>query len=214
MHKIKKEEWLFAQNKYDPEYEEKFNTLFKKYYENAVEQQSRMEEEIDFTFEQYEYEEKDLDFVNKYASSPYWITELYAPPDSSYEEAQLFRVKTFTYLLDNIGILEHFEKLYGPEKGAKNIIRMFICMREIQKDRYEVEVLGKKPRKKRSRIGDTIHKLFFSWFAPVTYLLLFCLIVFTNNAITNDGPLEVILYIGLGIIGYFLYVMFVPYDRL
>ena len=37
MHKIDREEWAFAMDTKDPQYEEKFEVLFRKYYENTLE---------------------------------------------------------------------------------------------------------------------------------------------------------------------------------
>ena len=128
---IQKEDWLFAFNEEDPEYDEKFNELFQKYYANMLEKDICTEEE--------------KNFVHKYTMRPYWVLNLPGFKGQSFKEAEKTRIDYFLVIIDKVGMFDACHELFGPEHAPDLLKTMYFTTLIIQNDRYRVEVLGKKP---------------------------------------------------------------------
>ena len=133
MHKIDKEEWAFAMDTKDPQYEEKFDTLFRKYYEN--------------TLEAGHLKDYQLSFIEEYSLKPYWVLNLPALPNQPNNAAERYRIKVFLALCNGVGIINDLDKNFGIKQRINIIKNLYATILVLQNNRYAVEVLGEDPNK-------------------------------------------------------------------
>ena len=128
MHKIDREEWAFAMDTEDPQYEEKFEVLFRKYYEN--------------TLEAGHLKDDHLSFIEEYSLKPYWVLNLSALPNQPNNAAERYRIKVFMALCNGVGIINDLDKKFGVKQRIKIISTLYPTILLLQNRRYASEVLG------------------------------------------------------------------------
>ena len=88
MDKIEKKDWEFVFNKNDPKYEEKFDSLFQKYYENTIKNKLCTD--------------KEAVLLEEFTQKPYWVLSLPALPNQTKNNAEKRRIEIFLAIMNNV----------------------------------------------------------------------------------------------------------------
>ena len=88
MDNTEKNDWRFVYNRNDPDYEEKFNHLFQKYYENTIKNKLCTDEEAEL--------------LEGFTQKPYWVLSLPALPNQSKNNAERRRIQIFISIMNTV----------------------------------------------------------------------------------------------------------------